>query len=127
MYFFGRFSLPVHPLIDLIDFKSIEAETETSSYLCPGGPQACSRGRQWKGESSSWRAFHCRLSFFCDGTKNKVVLKLSKIFRENMSPAVIFFMVSEQKWLQGVIMAIWSKILRKPSRSFSNTHPRGTC
>ena len=65
--------------------------------------------------------------FFCDGTKNNVALKLSKIFRENMSPAVIFFMVSEQKWLQGVIMAIWSKILRKPSRSFSNTHPRGTC
>ena len=127
MYFFGRFSLPVHPLIDLIDFKSIEAGTETSSYSCPGGPQACSRGRQWKGESSSWRAFHCSLSFSAMEQKTMLHSKLSKIFRENMSPAVIFFMVSEQKWLQGVIMAIWSKILRKPSRSFSNTHPRGTC
>ena len=65
MYFFGRFLLPVHTLIVIyVCFKSIEAETETSSYSCPGGPQACSWGRQWKGESSSWSAFHCSLSFF---------------------------------------------------------------
>ena len=58
---FWTFLTPCTPFNCNLCFKSIEAETETSSYSCPGGPQACSRGRQWKGKSSSWSAFHCRL------------------------------------------------------------------
>ena len=111
MYFFGRFLLPVHTLIVIyVCFKSIEAETETSSYSCPGGPQACSWGRQWKGESSSWSAFHCSLSFFAMEQKTMFYLGLwqwsqnaamSKIFREDMSPAVIFFMFQSKNGFRG--------------------------